>query len=106
MRARTDVILGWPLCLSFYVGALKIVLAIVRGGSPSAAARTLGVNQTTVSRRLATLEESLGEDDLIPCFLSRKGRGFPLNRCAFNKFSTFSMVCRGAHTNTRQSLAI
>ena len=39
---------------------LKIVLAIERGGSLSAAARTLGINQTTVSRRLAALEEQLG----------------------------------------------
>ncbi len=39
---------------------LKIVLAIVRGGSLSAAARTLGINQTTVSRRLNALEERLG----------------------------------------------
>ncbi len=39
---------------------LKIVLAIARGGSLSAAARSLGINQTTVSRRLAALEEELG----------------------------------------------
>ena len=39
---------------------LKIVLAIARGGSLAAAARTLGINQTTVSRRLTGLEERLG----------------------------------------------
>ena len=39
---------------------LKIVLAIVRGGSFSAAARTLSINQTTVRRRLSALEERLG----------------------------------------------
>jgi len=39
---------------------LKIVLAIVRGGSLSAAAHSLGINQTTVSRRLNALEEGLG----------------------------------------------
>lgn len=39
---------------------LKIVLAIARGGSLSAAARTLGINQTTVGRRLTALEEGLG----------------------------------------------
>ena len=38
----------------------KIMLAVARGGSLSAAARTLRVNQTTVSRRLTTLEEQLG----------------------------------------------
>jgi DNA-binding transcriptional LysR family regulator len=38
----------------------KVVLAITRGGSMSAAARTLNVNQTTVSRRLTSLERDLG----------------------------------------------
>ena len=39
---------------------LHYVLAIYRGGSLSAAARVLGVNQSTVSRRLAAAEGALG----------------------------------------------
>jgi DNA-binding transcriptional LysR family regulator len=39
---------------------LRYFLAIHRGGSLSAAARELRVNQTTAGRRLAQLEESLG----------------------------------------------
>ena len=40
--------------------ALPILLAISRSDSLSAAARSLGVNQTTVSRRLDALEEAMG----------------------------------------------
>ena len=39
---------------------LKHFLAVARSGSTLAAARTLGVSQTTVARRLAALEEALG----------------------------------------------
>jgi DNA-binding transcriptional LysR family regulator len=39
---------------------LRYVLAIARGGTLSEAARQLGVNQTTVARRLAAAEASLG----------------------------------------------
>ena len=39
---------------------LKYALAVARGGSLSAAARMLGVNQTTVGRRLMRLEAELG----------------------------------------------
>ena len=39
---------------------LKIFLALSRHGSLSAAARNLGVNQTTISRRLARLEAEAG----------------------------------------------
>lgn len=38
----------------------RVLLAIQRSASLSAAARMLGVNQSTVSRRLRALEESLG----------------------------------------------
>ncbi len=40
---------------------LRYFLAIHRGGSLSAAARALGVNQSTVSRRLASAEAALGK---------------------------------------------
>jgi len=39
---------------------LQVVLAVARGGNLSAAARALGVNQTTVGRRLRALEVRLG----------------------------------------------
>src|SRR5262249_19445929 len=39
---------------------LKILLALSRAGSVAGAARSLGVDQSTVSRRLAALEESVG----------------------------------------------
>lgn len=39
---------------------LRYFLAVARAGSTIAAARLLGVNQSTTSRRLATLEERLG----------------------------------------------
>ena len=38
---------------------LRYLMEIVRGGTLSAAARKLGVNQTTVSRRITALEEAL-----------------------------------------------
>jgi len=40
---------------------LRHFLAVARSGSTLAAAKLLGVNQTTVARRIAALEESLGE---------------------------------------------
>src|SRR6266545_7763124 len=39
---------------------LQVFLAVARAGRISAAARRLGVEHTTVSRRLAALEEDLG----------------------------------------------
>lgn len=42
-------------------GDLRHFLAVVRGGSTLAAAKLLGVNQTTVARRIAALEQALGE---------------------------------------------
>ncbi len=49
----------------------KVVLALARGGSVAAAARELQVDNSTVSRRLSALEESLGAQILI-----RNGREF------------------------------
>jgi DNA-binding transcriptional LysR family regulator len=50
---------------------LKVLLALSRGGSVAGAARALQVDQSTISRRLAALEESLGCSLLI-----RGGREF------------------------------
>lgn len=50
---------------------LKILLALARGGSVAGAARALGVDQSTVSRRLAALEQSMGCPLLV-----RGGREF------------------------------
>ena len=49
----------------------KVVLALARGGSVAAAARELQVDNSTVSRRLSALEDSLGAQILI-----RNGREF------------------------------
>lgn len=40
---------------------LRFLLAVAKGGSTLAAARSLGVNQSTVQRRLANLEAQLGQ---------------------------------------------
>ncbi|MEM9491586.1 MAG: LysR family transcriptional regulator, partial [Myxococcota bacterium] len=39
---------------------LRFVLAMSRGGSATAAGRELGVNATTVTRRIQALEDHLG----------------------------------------------
>jgi len=39
---------------------LQVFLAVARGGRVSAAARRLGVEHTTVARRIAALEQTLG----------------------------------------------
>lgn len=49
----------------------KILIALARGGSVAGAARELGVDGSTVSRRLAALEESMGAR-----FIVRGGREF------------------------------
>ena len=50
---------------------LKVVLALARGGSVAGAARKLNVDHSTVSRRLAAIEEAFGTQLLI-----RGGREF------------------------------
>ena len=40
---------------------LRHFLAVARGGSTLSASKILGVNQTTVARRVGALEEALGE---------------------------------------------
>lgn len=56
---------------------LKYFLAVAQTGSTAAAARRLGVNQTTVSRRIAELERGLG----VPLF-ERRREGYQLRPTA------------------------
>ena len=56
---------------------IRFFLAVVRSGSVSRAAEQLGVNQTTVSRRIATLEHRLGKD-----LFDRTGNGFVITPVA------------------------
>jgi DNA-binding transcriptional LysR family regulator len=49
----------------------KVILALHRGGSVAGAARVLGVDHSTISRRLSALEEILGA-----CLIVRGGREF------------------------------
>ena len=54
---------------------IRFFLSVAETGSTSAAAKALGVAQTTVSRRIDALEEELG----LPLF-RREARGFRLTR--------------------------
>ena len=47
---------------------LKVALAIARAGSLTSAAHQLGMDQTTVGRRLTALETQLD----VPCFTLKK----------------------------------
>jgi DNA-binding transcriptional LysR family regulator len=54
---------------------LKYFLALAREGSTVAAAKALGVNQSTVQRRLAVLEEQLGRT-----LIERNPTGYQLTK--------------------------
>ena len=70
---------GWPGCaprgnvVSLEWSDLKVLLALARAGSVAGAARELQVDNSTISRRLAALEEAVGAKLLI-----RGGREFAL----------------------------
>lgn len=55
----------------------QTMLAVFRNGTYAGAAQSLGVDATTVGRRLKLLEKHLGYD----LFLRQDGRLFPTNRC-------------------------
>jgi len=57
-------------------GDLKVFIAVARKGSTLAAARELGVNQTTVARRIAALETALGTR-----LFDRHQEGYRLSEC-------------------------
>ncbi len=56
----------------------KVVLAVARGGTFAAAARTLGLDETTVARRLRRLERALE----VEVFQAYDGRRVPTSRGA------------------------
>ena len=64
-------------------GDFKIMLALGRGGSVAGAARILGVDSSTISRRLAALEEALGATLIL-----RGGREFSLTNNGKEAFAT------------------
>lgn len=71
--------------------ALQVFLAVARSGRISAAARRLGVEHTTVSRRLASLEEALG----VPLFY-RTASGYVLTPHGENVVSNAEAMERAA----------
>lgn len=85
---------------------LRTVLAIGRGGTLSAAARSLGVNQTTVSRHLEAMEQRLGG----ALFLRLSGQLYPtdagsviLERAA--RMESEAKACRHALADSQAALA-
>jgi len=70
---------------------LQVFLAVARGGRVSAAARRLGVEHTTVARRIATLEKTLG----VSLFY-RTTRGYLLTPQGQNVVATAEAMERSA----------
>ena len=56
---------------------IRVVRAVFRNGSYAAAAERLSINETTVARRLARLQDDLG----FPLFDAADGRRTPTARC-------------------------
>lgn len=77
----------------------RLVLALSRGGSVAGAARILGVDSSTVSRRLAAMEQALGA-----CLVVRGGREFALTaegREAVAAAQSMESVVAGAASSIR-----
>jgi molybdate transport repressor ModE-like protein len=75
---------------------VRIFLALVRHGSLSAAARTLSLTHATISRRLQSLEESLG-DKLV----ERRPGGYVLTLAGTNALKAASVMEQAAQTLSR-----
>lgn len=80
---------------------LRYFLAVARGGSTLAAARALGVDATTVQRRLAELERRLGR----PLF-ARDGRGSRLTEFGTTMLARAEQVGDAIQGFERQALAL
>jgi len=80
---------------------LRTALAIRRGGTLSAAARSLGINQTTAARRLERLESALG----ARLFDRIDGRMVPTDagRPALDRAAAMDEVAAGVAAETRDA---
>lgn len=74
-------------------GDLRVFLTVARAGSTLAAARELGVNQTTVARRIAALEQALS----VRLF-DRHRDGYRLSECGRQILSQAERVSVEAET--------
>jgi DNA-binding transcriptional LysR family regulator len=81
-------------------GDFKIMLALGRGGSVAGAARILGVDSSTVSRRLTAMEEAMGATLII-----RGGREFLLTPEGQKAFATAELVERAIQSTTKDIAA-
>ena len=79
----------------------QTLLAIFRSGTHSRAAKALGIDATTVSRRLKLLEKSLGHE----LFLRENSRLYPTRRCEalLSHIEAAAEALRGAE---RESAAV
>jgi DNA-binding transcriptional LysR family regulator len=82
-------------------GDIRFFLAVARGGSTAAAARALGVNQSTVVRRIAALEEGLA----LRLF-SKQREGYRLTSEGERLLDEAAAVEASVHTFTRRAGAL
>lgn len=80
---------------------LELVNEVVAGGTLSAAARRLNVDQTTTARRLARIEARLGA--ALFDRVDRRLRPTPLLRAILPQLSTMAAVAEEAGSRLRQS---
>lgn len=80
--------------------AIQYFLAVVRAGSVSAAAETMGVNQTTVSRRIRVLEKYLGKDLFV-----RNGKRWLITSMGEKLISTAESMAEEADSIQRHVMA-
>ena len=79
---------------------VQYFLQVVRAGSVSAAAQILGVNQTTVSRRISALEDYLGKDLFI-----RTGKRWLITAIGEQLVATAERMAEEANSIQRHVLA-
>jgi DNA-binding transcriptional LysR family regulator len=81
-------------------GDVRYFLEVVRAGSVSQAAQRLSVNQTTVSRRISALEDTLNKK-----LFERSGNGWVLTPVGERLVASAENMAEEAHTIERQVMA-